>query len=73
MEIKDTILGLHRMGLKQKHICKLTGIEPYTISRWSSGGAPPAAQYTMQLVDLYSKATSGPRAVKALLAKADAS
>lgn len=72
MDIQNTILGLHRMGLKQKHICKLTGIEPYTISRWSSGEAPQAAEHTIKLLELYNKATAGQRAVKALLAKAEA-
>ncbi len=71
MDIQNTILGLHRMGLKQKHICKLTGIEPYTISRWSSGEAPQAAAHTIKLLDLYGEATSGPRALKTLLAKAE--
>jgi transcriptional regulator with XRE-family HTH domain len=72
MNMKHIIQGLHNAGLKQKHICRLTGIEAYTISRWSTGEAPQAADNALKLLDLYNKATSGPRTLKSLLAKADA-
>ena len=73
MDIQHIIKVLYGAGLKQKHICRLTGIEPYTISRWSSSKPPSAVNHTLKLVELYKTATRSKRAAKSLLAKAEAS